>query len=50
MNKQKRLMGNILQGYMFDLVTDYCGLSEKSSKGNKSHFSGLIAWPEKPRE
>lgn len=41
-------MGDILQGYMFDKVTDYYGLSEKSSKGSKSHFSGLIDWPEKP--
>lgn len=49
MNKQKCLMWNVLQGYMFDLVADYYGLSEISSKGSKSYFSGLVDWPEKPK-
>lgn len=35
-------MGDVLQGYMFDLVADYCGLSEKSPRGSKAPFSGLI--------
>lgn len=48
MNNQKHWMGNVLQGCMFDLVTDCNGLSEKSSKGSQAHFSGLIVWPEKP--
>lgn len=48
MNKQKSLMGDDFQEYMFGLVTDSYGLCEKSSKGSKSHFSGLIDWPEKP--
>lgn len=48
MNKQKTLIGDVLQGYMFDLFAAYCGLSEISSKGSKPSFSGLIDWLEKP--
>lgn len=41
-------MGDVLLGYMFDLVTYYYGLSKKSTKGSKNNFSGLIDWLEKP--
>lgn len=47
MNKQKYLMRDVLLGYMLDLVTYYYGLSKISTKGSKSHFSGLIDWLEK---
>lgn len=40
-------MGNVLQGYTFDLGTDYYGFREKSSRGSKAHFSGLIDWMKK---